>query len=232
MVHKHFHKELDKIKQKILTLGKLVEERFNMAVNAIKAIDGDLALKIIKSDYEIDQMEVDVEEECLKVLALYQPVAVDLRFIIAVIKINNDLERIGDEIVNIAMRINSIYKIIKNKIDQTVDLSYNYTEMACKVNIMLKSSLDALVNLDVKLAFKVCLDDDAVDKIKTDVYNATKEEIKKNPDKTNYLINVLLISRHLERIGDHATNIAEEVVYLCEGAIIRHELISKNLQAQ
>jgi len=113
MVHKHFHKELDKIKQKILTLGKLVEERFNMAVNAIKAIDGDLALKIIKSDYEIDQMEVDVEEECLKVLALYQPVAVDLRFIIAVIKINNDLERIGDEATNIAERIYSIFKIAK-----------------------------------------------------------------------------------------------------------------------
>ena len=216
---KHFHRELEKLKKRILTLGAMVEERFYMATKAIENRDSDLADKIIKSDYEIDEMEVDVEEECLKILALYQPVAVDLRFITAVIKINNDLERIADEAVNIARGIKYISKGKKLHFD------FDFYSMAEKTEAMLKKSLDALVNLDVDLAFKVCLLDDEVDKINAEAHRMVKDAIKDNPDQGEYFINLLLISRHLERIADHATNIAEEVIYLIEGEIIRHQEI-------
>ena len=213
---KHFHRELEKLKKSILTLGAMVEERVYMATKAIENNDSGLADKIIKSDYEIDDMEVDVEEECLKILALYQPVAVDLRFITAVIKINNDLERIADEAVNIARGVKYIAKGEKPHFD------FDFYLMAEKTEVMLKKSLDALVNLDVDLAFKVCILDDEVDKINGEAHRIVKDVIKDNPDHVEYFINLLLISRHLERIADHATNIAEEVIYLIEGEIVRH----------
>ncbi|MFO7971295.1 MAG: phosphate signaling complex protein PhoU [Desulfobacterales bacterium] len=216
---KHFHRELEKLKKRILSLGAMVEERVYMATKAIENRDSELADKIINSDYEIDEMEVDIEEDCLKILALYQPVAVDLRFITAVIKINNDLERIADEAVNIAQGVKYISKGKKLHFD------FDFHSMAEKAEAMLKKSLDALVNLDVDLAFKVCLLDDEVDKINAKAHRMVKDFIKDNPDQGEYFINLLLISRHLERIADHATNIAEEVIYLIEGEIIRHREI-------
>ncbi len=216
---KHFHRELEKLKKRILSLGAMVEERVYMATKAIENRDSDLADKIINSDYEIDEMEVDIEEECLKILALYQPVAVDLRFITAVIKINNDLERIADEAVNIARGVKYISKGKKRHFD------FDFYSMAEKTEAMLKKSLDALVNLDVDLAFKVCLLDDEVDKINAEAHRMVKDAITNNPNQGEYFINLLLISRHLERIADHATNIAEEVIYLIEGEIIRHREI-------
>ena len=194
----------------------MVEERVYMATKAIENRDSELADKIINSDYEIDEMEVDIEEDCLKILALYQPVAVDLRFITAVIKINNDLERIADEAVNIARGVKYIAKGKKPHFD------FDFYTMAEKTEFMLKKSLDALVNLDVDLAFKVCLLDDEVDEINGQAHRMAKDFIKNNPDHVEYCINLLLISRHLERIADHATNIAEEVIYLIEGEIVRH----------
>jgi phosphate transport system protein len=216
-MRKHFSRELDKIKRQILSLGALVEERVRMAAQAIETMDAELAESIIKLDYEIDEMEVDIEEECLKVLALHQPVAVDLRFIVAVIKINNDLERIGDQAVNIAERVVTIAKR-----GQQVDFVFDYSPMAEKAQKMLKMSLDALVNLDEDLAFRVVTLDDEVDGIKKDAYDRIKQTMKQQPEFIGYLINLLLISRHLERLADHATNIAEEVIYLIEGEIIRH----------
>jgi phosphate transport system protein len=215
---KHLQRELDKIKKMILSLGALVEERVRMAVDAIEERDGALATKIIKADYEIDEMEVEIEEECLKILALHQPVAVDLRFLIAVIKINNELERIGDQAVNIAQRIKTIAKKGEG------DVIFDYSSMATKTASMLKMSLDALVNLDVDLAFKVVTLDDEVDKLQGIAYDRIKAAIKASAAQPGigHLINLLLISRHLERLGDHATNIAEEVIYLIEGEIIRH----------
>jgi phosphate transport system protein len=216
---KHFHRELEKLKKRILSLGAMVEKRVYMATKSIENKDSNLADKIINSDYEIDEMEVDIEEECLKILALYQPVAVDLRFITAVIKINNDLERIADEAVNIAQGVKYISKGKKQHFD------FDFYSMAEKTEAMLKKSLDALVNLDVDLAFKVCLLDDEVDKTNAEAHRMVKDFIKDNPDQGEYFINLLLISRHLERIADHATNIAEEVIYLIEGEIIRHREI-------
>lgn len=216
---KHFHRELEKIKQRILALGALVEERVQMARKAVDEKDAALAEKIIKNDFEIDEMEVEVEEECLKVLALHQPVAVDLRFLIAVIKINNDLERIGDQAVNIAQRV---LTIAKQDIENFV---FDYSVMSEKAQVMLKMSLDSLVNLDIDLALKVCTMDDEVDELKDQAYDRIKQAMKSDPNHLGYYINLLLISRHVERLADHSTNIAEEVIYLIEGDIVRHDVL-------
>ncbi len=213
---KHFRKELEKIKKQILTLGFMVEEHVQMAVEAVDNNDTDLAQKIIRKDFEIDVKEVEIEEECLKILALHQPVAVDLRFLIAVIKINNNLERIGDQAVNIAERVGVTAK------GEQVDFFFDYSTMGTKVQTMLKMSLDALINMDDEVAWKVVRLDDEVDQIKKEAYDLIKSAMSGHPDKLGYFINLLLISRHLERMADHTTNIAEEVIYLVEGEIVRH----------
>lgn len=215
-IRKHFSRELQKIKKLILSLGAMIEERVHMAVTAIETNDATLAQEIIKSDYEIDEMEVEVEEECLKVLALHQPVAIDLRFIIAVIKINNELERIGDQAVNIAERVGVTAG------NEQIERFFDYSAMGEKTQTMLKMSLDALVNMDYDQAFDVVMMDDKVDAIKEQAYDRVKHAMGEHPDKLGYLINLFLISRHLERLADHTTNIAEEVIYLIEGEIVRH----------
>lgn len=214
----HFQKELERIKQMILALGTVVEDRVQMAKKSIESLDGELARVIIDQDYEIDQMEIDVEEECLRALALYQPVAVDLRFLIAVIKINNDLERVGDEAVNIAERVASLSKQVR------VPFQYDYTAMVEKAQDMLKKSLDSLVNMNLDLAFEVLTLDDEVDEINREAYDTIKAAMRSNSEDKDIgpLINMLLIARHLERLADHATNIAEEVIYMIEGDIVRH----------
>ena len=218
-MNKHFHIELRKIKKMLLSLGEMVEERFLRAIQAVVTNDSELAKSIIVNDHKIDEMEVELEEECLKVMALYQPVAVDLRFLVGVIKINNDLERIGDEAKNIAQRLEIITK------QDDYDYIFDYSVMAKKTENMLKKSLEAFVNLDIDLAFSILPLDDEVDKIKRTAYDKIKKAMALHPDHIGYLINLLLISRHLERVADHATNIAEDVVYMVEGEIIRHELL-------
>jgi phosphate transport system protein len=213
---RYLQRELDKIKKRILSLGAVVEDRVRMATKAIEDRDASTAQKIIDSDWEIDELEVEVEEECLKILALHQPVAVDLRFIVTAIKINNDLERIGDQAVNIAERVLNVSK------RQDFGFVFDYSTMAEQTEAMLRMSLDALVNLDVDMAFKVITLDDEIDAIKKDAYDRIKRAIRENPQRVGHLINLLLISRHLERLADHATNIAEEVIYLIEGEIVRH----------
>lgn len=213
---KRLQKELEKIKKRILALGTMVEERVRMAIKAIETWDPDLAGQIMRMDYEIDELEIEVEEECLKILALHQPVAVDLRFLIAVIKINNDLERIGDEAVNIANRVRNIAK------RQRLQLSFDYSIMAEKAAAMFRMSLDSLVNMDIDLAFKVLTMDDEVDHMHREIYDKIKAIMSEKPDASGYLINLYTISRHLERLADHSTNIAEEVIYLIEGEIVRH----------
>ncbi len=215
-IRKHFSRELENIKKLILSLGAIVEERVRMATKAIEDNDAELAQRIIKTDYEIDEMEVDIEEECLKVLALHQPVAIDLRFIIAVIKINNELERIGDQAVNIAERVGVTAK------SEQLEMFFDYSAMGEKAQRMLKMSLDALVKMDYDEAFNVVMMDDEVDALKEQAYDRVKRAMIEHSDKIGYLINLFLISRHLERLADHTTNIAEEVIYLIEGEIVRH----------
>ena len=220
----HFHRELEKLKRMILSLGAMVEDRVRKASKAVHTIDADLAQEVINTDIEIDEMEVEVEEECLKALALYQPVAVDLRFLVAVIKINNELERIGDQAVNIAERVLVIAKQSRH------DYLFDYSSMSRKAENMLRMSLDALVNLDVALALKVCAMDDEVDKIKKKAYDKIKQGMQEYPHHLGYMINLLLVSRHLERLADHTTNIAEEVIYMIEGNIIRHGRLNEKVE--
>lgn len=214
----HMRKELDRLKTKLLTLCGLVEESLWQAMKSIVERDRDLARKVFELDNDIDQMEVDVEEECMKVLALYQPVATDLRFIVTALKINNDLERIGDLAVNIAERADYLAS------HRELDVPFDFHKMAENTQDMVRKSIDALVNYDSSLAHKVCEQDDVVDNMNREIYDTTKKLLVKMPNDVNTLIHMLSVSRHLERIADHATNIAEDVIYMVEGKIVRHQV--------
>ncbi len=212
----HLQREIDKLKKEILSLGAMVENSVALAVRAIDDRDSGLAEKIIVSDVEIDRAEVDLEENCLKILALHQPVAIDLRFIIAVLKINNDLERIGDLAVNISERA----KFLGSQ--PGIKSPYDMLGLAEKARWMLRRSLDSLVNLDTSVARHVCVADDEVDAINRDMYDLIKDAIRAHPEHLDALIAYLSVSRYLERIADHTTNIAEDVIYMVEGVIARH----------
>lgn len=212
----HMQRELDKLKRKVLSLSALAEESLQKAVEALEERDAALARRIIEADYAIDQMEVEVEEDCLKLLALYQPVAIDLRFIIATIKINSELERIGDLAVNIAERAE--YLATHGR----VDVPFDFAGMADKARAMVARALDALVNMDARLARQVCAADDEVDAMNREMYDKVKDTMRKHPEWIDQLVHILSTSRHLERVADHATNIAEDVIYMIEGEIVRH----------
>lgn len=220
----HLERAVNKLKKKILSLCANVEENLWKSVKSVEKRDQDMAEDVIASDINIDQMEVDVEEECLKILALYQPVAADLRFIITCLKINNDLERIGDLAVNIAER--GMF-LASHPIPVTIP--FDFSNMAEKTQNMLRKSLNALVNMDKEIAKEVCDADDQIDAINRDMYNLIKQFTKSNPELIEHLIHLLSISRHLERIADHTTNIAEDVIYMVEGRIIRHQAESYQL---
>ncbi|MEJ2637835.1 MAG: phosphate signaling complex protein PhoU [Calditrichia bacterium] len=208
--------EIDNLKKRILELGTVVEERVRMAVNAIHERDMETARFVMNGDPEIDDMEVDLEEECLKILALHQPLAVDLRYIIAVLKINNEMERIGDLAVNIAERATVLASL------KPFEFPFDFKTMVDKTQDMLRRSLDSLVNLEADTAFRVCMADEEVDAINREMYAIVKKEVAEDPSRLSYLLHLLSVSRHLERIADHATNIAEDVIYLTEGEIVRH----------
>jgi phosphate transport system protein len=212
----HLHREIDRLKRRILALGEIVQERVRQAVKSVEEKDAELARRVVEGDVAIDQAEVEIEEDCLKILALHQPVAVDVRFIVAVLKINSDLERIGDLAVNIAER--GVYLAEHDRPQALMD----FPGMAAKGQAMLRDSLDALVNLDPHLARRVCADDDEVDAINRQIYDQVKEEIRNRPENLSPLIHLLSVSRHIERIADHATNIAEDVIYMVRGEIVRH----------
>jgi phosphate transport system protein len=214
---KHLQTEIENLKKKILRLGARVENAVREAAVSLEERDAALAGQVIENDIEIDQAEVEIEEECLKILALHQPVAIDLRFIIAVLKINTDLERIGDLAVNIAERAAFIATVPK------VNVFFDFLTMAQKAQDMLKKSLDALVQLNTKMARQVCAADDEVDAINRQMYHLFKDAVRKNPNQIESLVHLLSASRHLERIADHATNIAEDVIYMIDGQIVRHK---------
>lgn len=210
-------REIDGLKEMISSLGAHVEENVGRAVRAVHERDGELAQAVIDSDPEIDLMEVDIEEECLKALALHQPVAHDLRFIIAVLKVNSDLERIGDLAAGIAKQGRYLAG------SGSCDVPYDLVGMAVKVRRMLRDSLDALMEKDATIAHRVCAADDEVDAMDRLMYEEVRAAIRETPEKTEGLIRLQRVSQNLERIADHATNIAEDVIYLVEGEIIRHK---------
>lgn len=213
---RHLEVEIDRLKRSILSMAGLVEDLVLQAVQALLRRDRAMARRVADSDTRVDQMEVEIEEECLKVLALHQPVATDLRFIISVLKINNDLERIADLAVNIAERASTLAS------HDPIDIPFALEEMGEKASTMLKMSLDSLVNQDTDLARAVRDLDDEVDAINRDAYEKVESGIQRHLDRMQRLINLLSAARHLERIADLATNIAEDVIYMVEGEIVRH----------
>ena len=216
---KIFLHEIDTIKASVLSLCTLVEERLHQTVAALQEQDVESAAQVIARDGDIDSREVELEEECLKILALHQPVAGDLRFVVAVMKINSDLERIGDLTANIAKEAVQLASTAPSS------PPFNFECMAEGVQRMVRNSIDALVNLDMALAEDVRLADDAVDRQNADIYALVIRGITENPAACNVdrLVRELAISRSLERIADHATNIAEDVIYMIQGTIVRHD---------
>jgi phosphate transport system protein len=168
------------------------------------------------SDEEIDRMEVEVEEECLKILALYQPVAADLRFVVAVLKINNDLERMGDLAKNIAKRVSQLAA------GRPCPLPPEIRTMAMQTQEMVKQSLDAVVNADPALARQVREEDDAVDAARQKIRKRVMQTLQEGTDDVESLLRMNSVSKHIERIADMATNVAEDVIYMVEGEIVRH----------
>jgi len=213
---RHLERELDKLRKKILTLTAMVEERINKAISSLTRHDRKLAREIIETDREIDKLEVEVEEDCLKILALYQPAAIDLRYVVGILKMNNDLERMGDLSVNIAERATYLAQ------QREMDLFLDFTDMSEKTISMVKGALDALIKMDTEMARLVCAADDEVDEINREMLDVIQDHIAKNPQELRSLIHLLLAVRHLERIADLATNIAEDVIYMVKGEIVRH----------
>lgn len=212
------HKELAALQKQLLTLTALVEENVQLSFKALTERDVVLANRLIAADDTINRMEVELEEECLKILALHQPVAHDLRTIVAILKINNNLERIADQAVNISER--AVALAAAEPIDSPLILS----EMSQRVITMLGKALDALVNSDLELANNVLRLDDEVDALHGRNYKLFTGYVRSNPEKIDTVLNYLTVSRHLERIADLATNIAEDVIYLNEGTIVRHTI--------
>ncbi|MCX5661553.1 MAG: phosphate signaling complex protein PhoU [Planctomycetota bacterium] len=213
----HLQRQISKLKEMILSMGTLTEEAVAKATRAIETRDPLLAKQVIDGDSEIDLMEIDVEEECLHTLALHQPVALDLRYVVAVLKINNDLERIADLAVNVAEKVTFL-----RQVSAPVAANFELPGMAKSVRAMLKQSLDALVNIDPELAEQVRAADDHVDLVHKEMYRVVEQNIRAEPEKVEALVNLLGVSRNLERIADHAVNIAEDVIYLAKGDILRH----------
>ena len=213
----HLQRQIERTKKMILAQGAMVEEAFEGACRAVQTRDVALANAIIEMDDKIDQMEIDIEEECLHTLALYQPVAFDLRYVVAVMKMNNELERIADLAVNIAEQ--AVFLAGAPKLAVT---PFDVAVMTRKVQWMVKSCLDALVHSDISLSQKVRETDDQVDEMHRDAYTAIEAGIKARPDQVDQYIHFLSLSRQLERIADHTVNIAEDVIYLVQGDILRH----------
>ena len=213
----HLFRDLDLLKREILFMGGLVEAAINNSISALVNHDAKLAEEVLAGEDDIDKKELEIGEECLKVLALHQPVAGDLRFIVAVMMVNNDLERMADLAANIAERALHL-----------ADHPYSpfpteLQEMTDTVRGMVKDSLDSLVNQDIDLAISVVDTDDKVDETLRDMYQMMQDLIRMDLESLDRAIHILSISRYLERIGDLATNIAEEVVFMAKGEIIRHK---------
>lgn len=212
-----FQKEIQKLKAGLVYLSSKVETNLNSVIEAIMERDYDKAKQAVELDKEIDTLEVELEEECLKILALHQPVASDLRLVVAILKMNNDLERIGDLAGNIGK--NAMFLSSR----KPVSVPFDYQKMASHAREMLHLSLKALTEASPEKAEKVREMDDYLDGINNSMYTIVHDFIQKNPENLDHYIHMASISRALERIGDLAVNMAEDVIYLHQGKIVRHQ---------
>ena len=217
-MQRHFDEALEQLKEKLLRMSSLVEESIGSSIKALVDRNAELAYKVIKSDDQVNMIEIEIDELCLKFLALYQPTAGDLRFIASPMKINSDLERIGDLAVNIGERTLDLLKVPPLK------LNFDISKMAKATQGMLKDSLNAFVNKDPKLAYEVCKRDDVVDDMNHEIF---MEVLKCKPaDLTpvERVIDLVLVAKNLERVADHSTNICEDDIYMVDGKVIKHHI--------
>ncbi|HEY2945887.1 MAG TPA: phosphate signaling complex protein PhoU [Vicinamibacteria bacterium] len=212
----HFEEELQALKNRLLNMGALVEERVHDATHALIDRRLDTAERIIGSDQDVNDLQIEIDDRCLRLLALQQPMASDLRLITAAMKINADLERIGDQAVNIAEQVVRI--LAHPPLKPIIDLP----RMAEISERMTRESLDAFVRKDAKLARSILARDDEVDQLKDQVFRVLLTYMMADPGTIERALGLILISRHLERIADHATNIAEDVIFVVEAKDVRH----------
>lgn len=220
---KHLQRDLDALEQRLLEQSALVEQMAHRACQALREMDLDSVQEMMGDEAVVNRREVSIEDECLKILALHQPVAVDLRRVATVMKINGDLERIADLAVNIGHRTESLAGFPGFEMPSDLD------KMATIAIAMVRDALDAFVRLDAGAAREVCLRDDEVDDLNREVIAGLRDFIRAEPDEIEPALYFFSASRHVERIGDHATNIAEDVIYLVEGEITRHRYDESNI---
>ena len=213
---KHLLRDLENLKRQIQAIGTLVETAIAKATTALLERRADVAAEVLHGDDAIDEREVAVEEDCLKVLALHQPVAIDLRYIVAILKVNNDLERMGDLAVNIAARAEELLE------QEPVRLPPKFVTMIETVRRMVHDALAALILSDVGVARRVVAADEVVDQVHRQMFREMTALATREPARLSAAISLLSVSRYLERIADQSTNIAEDVIFLVEGEIVRH----------
>ena len=213
---RHFQEELEGLQARLLEMGGLAEERVRAAVHGLVARDTALIDKVMRGDEPINELHIEIDNRCFTLLALYQPMATDLRAIVAAVKINTDLERVGDLAVNIAeaARRYANHAPVKKLID--------IPQMGDIAQAMLRDALDSFVRRDTKLAHQVLNEDDRLDGLKTQVFRELLTYMLDDPSTVEPALDLILVSRHLERIGDHATNIAEDVIFMVSALDVRH----------
>jgi phosphate transport system protein len=213
---RHFAEELDELKQRLLVMGGLAEEKLRLAMRSLVERDRDLSAEVIGGDQVINGLHLEIDDRCFKLLALHQPMAVDLRTIVAAVKINADLERVGDLAVNVAEAAERY--VGHAPVKPLIDLP----RMGVKAQQMLHDALDAFVSRDVDAAQAVLTADDVLDGLKNQVFRELLTYMLGDPRTIEPGIELILISRHLERVGDHATNVAEDVIFIVEARDVRH----------
>jgi phosphate transport system protein len=218
MTRIRFHRKLDDLKERLLVMAGMAEQAIQRAVEAYRVRDISLCDLVVRSEMSINSFEREIDQMALDLLAMEQPMAIDLRFILAVIKINADLERVGDQAVSIADRVRDLQAF------PVVDLPVDIPRMASLASAMVRKALQAFIEADAELATSVLTMDDSVDKLNDSAFFALSNLIKEQPHYTPQALHALMIARNLERVGDHATNIAEDVIFWVRGADVRHHI--------
>ena len=217
----HFQEELQQLKTRLLEMGGLAEERVRSVVQALVERNAPVVDRVLAGDGPINQLHIEIDSRCFKLLALHQPMAVDLRAIVSAVKINTDLERVGDLAINIAEAVKRYMR--HSPVKELIDIP----RMADIAQRMLRDALDAYVRRDVALAQAVLDEDDALDALKTQVFRDLLVRMLEDQETVEPGMDLVLISRHLERIGDHATNIAEDVIFMVSAKDVRHHQESR-----
>lgn len=213
---RHFEVELDQLRTNIIKMGSLVDEQIDFAIKALLESNIELAKLVIDRDKRVDEFDNMIDAQCERIFALTQPVAIDLRLIMSALKINNELERIGDIAVNIAERVIPLQK------DSALVKQTKIASMAGQARLMVKQAIDSFVNNDPTLAREILIQDDIVDNLDREIFHQLVAKMKRNSSKIEVAAHIMILSRHLERLADHATNIAEDVIFLVDAKIIKH----------